>query len=290
MNIAILSGKGGTGKTTVATNLAAILEANYIDCDVEEPNGFIFLKPSEIRAEEVRVDYPVIDQEKCQLCGECITACQFNALFKTKKEILVFEKLCHACHACALACSGQAINFANRAIGVIEEGKANGLGAKRGVLHVGEPMTVPVIRSLLKNVSAGLNLLDCPPGTSCNVVNTLQHAQGAILVTEPSAFGIHDLKMAITLVQSFNLPYGVIINKWDGQGFPGEENLKEEFLREFLGEELLREKEIRILGYLPHNREAAEAYSRGEMLKDRPLYKEAFVKIAQRAKEVFAWT
>jgi len=275
MNIAILSGKGGTGKTTVAANLAMTLKANYIDCDVEEPNGFIFLKPEEVKRQAVEVEYPVIDQEKCNLCGDCIRACQFQALFNNKKQILVFEKMCHSCKACQIVCTTDALRFEKRSIGVIEEGIKDSSICKRGVLDVGEPMAVPVIRQLLKEKPLGTNLLDCSPGTSCNAVNSLRRADAALLVTEPSVFGMHDLKMAITLVRDFQLPFGVVINKWDGQ-------------RAFL-EEYLQQENIRILGKIPYNRKAAEVYSRGGMLKDIPIYQQAFEEIANQVREVFAW-
>ncbi len=272
MNIAVLSGKGGTGKTTVAVNLAEILTANYLDCDVEEPNGFIFLKPSEITSRDVHVLSPVIDQEQCNLCGECTETCQFNALFNTKKEILVFEKLCHSCQACSLVCRPEALSFQERKIGVLEKGKKEKIQCWRGILDVGEPMAVPVIRELLKDAPSGPNLLDCSPGTSCNAVNSLRFAQGAILVTEPSAFGLHDLKMAVKLVQGLKLPFGIIINKWHGEG---------SFLEEYF-----KEEKINVLGQIPYDRKAAEKYSRGGMLKDIPVYREAFHKIAERVREV----
>lgn len=273
MNIAVLSGKGGTGKTTVAVNLADILPANYIDCDVDEPNGFIFLKPSEITSQSVKVLNPVISREKCSLCGECVNVCQFNALFNTKKEILVFEKMCHSCQACGLVCSDKAISFEEREIGVIEKGRTNGITCQRGVLNIGEPMAVPIIRQLLQNTPSGINFLDSSPGTSCNAVNTLRYAEGAILVTEPSAFGLHDLKMAIELVRSFNMPFGIVVNKWSTDG---------SFLVDFL-----RREDITILGYIPHHRQAAETYARGRMLHEIPVYHEAFSEIANRFKEVF---
>lgn len=275
MNIAILSGKGGTGKTTVSTNLSTIIGANYIDCDVEEPNGFIFLNPSQIKREEVKVNYPVVDSSRCTLCGDCAKVCQFNALVRTKKEIILFEKLCHGCSACSIACKHSALTFGKRTIGIVEEGKCGNLICKRGVLNVGEPMAVPVIKKLLKNLPQGTNLIDCAPGTSCNVVNSLQYADGAILVTEPSAFGLHDLKMAVQLVRNFNLPFGVIINKY---------NAENERIQKYCEQE-----DINILGIIPYRREAAKVYSLGKMIVEMSEYKEIFEEIAKRLREVFPW-
>jgi MinD superfamily P-loop ATPase len=275
LNIAILSGKGGTGKTTISTNLSVITGANYIDCDVEEPNGFIFLKPSQLRREEVKVDYPVVDSSRCTLCGECSKVCQFNALVRTKKDITHFEKLCHGCHACGIVCKNGALTFGKRTIGIIEEGRYGNLICKRGVLNIGEPMAVPVIKKLLKNLSKGAHLIDCAPGTSCNVVSALQYADSAILVTEPSSFGLHDLKMAVKLVRSFNLPFGVIVNKHNA----GDDRIQK----------YCEAENIEILGVIPYRREAAEVYSSGKMIVELPGYKEIFEGIAGRLREVFPW-
>lgn len=275
MNLAILSGKGGTGKTTIAVNLAEILQANYIDCDVEEPNGFIFMKPSITYKKQVEVNCPSVDQEKCTLCGECVRVCQFNALFNNLKQILVFEKMCHSCEACSIVCKPKALTYLPRTIGVIEEGEKNSLICRRGILDIGEPMAVPVIRELLSNLPEGINFLDCSPGTSCNAVTALHHVQGAVLVTEPSAFGLHDLKMAIELVRMYKIPFGVIINKWSEQGG--------------FVEDYLRKEGIAVLGRVPYQREAAEVYSRGGMLTELPSYQGVFKEIAQRCREVFGW-
>lgn len=276
LNIGILSGKGGTGKTTVATNLAMILNANYIDCDVEEPNGFIFLKPEDIKAKDVLVDYPVINGDNCVLCNECVDVCQFKVLARLKDEILVFEQLCHACGACQYVCKYGAITYEQRPIGVIEEGIFNNSVCKRGILNIGEPMAVPVIKELLKDVISGTNILDLPPGTSCNVVNSLHYTDLAILVTEPTKFGLHDLKMAVKLVRGFNIPMGIIINK-STEG--------DSFIHKYCYEE-----DINILGEIPYSKSAAKAYSNGRMLIELEIYKEVFEDIAQKLKGVFLWS
>lgn len=315
VNIAILSGKGGTGKTTIAVNLSVVAGANYIDSDVEEPNGFIFLNPSQITSQEVTVDYPIIDSSKCALCGKCVKACQFNALVNTKREIILFEKLCHSCRACAIVCKHDAITFGKRTIGMLQEGtykinepkenlyntklpekgphnikipeksrhkidmpdecRHKNIICKRGILNVGEPVAVPVIKDLLKNLPESINLIDCAPGTSCNVVTALQYADGAILVTEPSSFGLHDLKMAVQLARNFNLPFGVVINK-----FNADDNRIQMYCEE---------ENIEILGVIPYSREAAEIYSSGKIMANLPEYREAFRKIADRLREVLPW-
>jgi MinD superfamily P-loop ATPase len=275
MRIEILSGKGGTGKTTVATNLAMILGVSYVDSDVEEPNGFIFLNPLIQKQEEVFVEYPVIDKETCILCSACAKACQFNALAKAGKEIVVFNKLCHDCGACKLVCNTGALTFAKRSIGKIESGAAKEIPCYQGVLNVGEPMAVPVIRKLLRELPKVDCFVDCPPGTSCNVVTALKYADAAILVTEPSEFGLHDLKMAVELVTLFNIPYGIIINKDDGK-----DNLIKNFCRK---------DNVTLLGNVPYSMEAAALYSKGLMLCEDEYHKDIFIEIAQKIKEAFAW-
>ncbi|SJZ79727.1 ATP-binding protein [Garciella nitratireducens] len=275
MNIAVLSGKGGTGKTTVSTNLALALKANYIDCDVEEPNGFLFLKPEVDAEEKVIVEYPVIDDNKCKSCGACVNVCQFNALAKVKDDIMLFQKLCHGCGACQIVCKYNAITYGKREIGKIEKGTARDINCSRGILNISEPMAVPVIRKLLKNLSDGINLIDCPPGTSCNVVNALKYADSAILVTECSEFGLHDLKMAVKLVKMYNIPFGIVINKDDDS-----DNIIKKYCME---------EKIPLIGTIPYSKDIAVIYSKGEVLYDKLHHKEIFNHLSIAAKEVLSW-
>lgn len=275
MNIAVLSGKGGTGKTTVSVNLALALNANYIDADVEEPNGFLFLNPEIYETKNVLVEYPIIDKNKCALCGECVRACQFNALAKAKDEIMLFQKLCHGCGACQISCKFKAIEYGKREIGKIEKGKSKQINCSRGILNVGEPMAVPVIKELLNNLPSEVNIIDCPPGTSCNVVNVLKYADVAVLVTEPSAFGLHDLKMAVELVKSFGIPFGIVINKDDG---------KDNIIKSYC-----KEENITIIGTVPYKRDTASLYSKGKILYDDLQHKKVFDALAGSLKEVLGW-
>lgn len=275
MNIAILSGKGGTGKTTVSTNLAFSTGANYIDCDVEEPNGFLFLNPEIIEEESVMVEYPVIDKDKCKNCTTCIDTCQFNALAKFKDNIKVFEKLCHGCGACEIVCKHGALTYEKREIGKIQKGRNEHINCSRGILNISEPMAVPIIKKLLKNLGNVVNIIDCPPGTSCNVVNSLKYAQVAILVTEPSEFGLHDLKMAIDLVKMYNIPFGIVINKDDGK-----DNIVKKYCRK---------NEIGLLGTIPYDKNAAILYSKGEMICKDEKYKKIFDDLSKNIKEVLLW-
>lgn len=275
MNIAVLSGKGGTGKTTVSTNLSKLLKVTYIDCDVEEPNGFIFLKPDKEKETEVKVIFPVIDEEKCVKCGECSKACQFNALAQTKSELLLFPKLCHGCGVCELVCEYNAIHFEKRRIGIIEEGISGEIVCKQGILDIGEPMAVPVIKELLENVEKGINILDSPPGTSCNVVNILDKVQMAVLVTETTEFAFHDLKLAVSLCRNMNIPFGIVINK---------EINEENFIRDYC-----KSENIKVFGSIPYAREIAENYSKGEMLINNLEYRKLFQQIIDEMKVMIQW-
>lgn len=276
MNIAVLSGKGGTGKTTVSVNLAKALNANYIDCDVEEPNGFIFLNPVIDTQETVQVETPQINTEKCVLCQKCIQACQFNALLNIQKDIIVFPNLCHSCGACEIACKHDALHYELRKTGKIEKGKSKEINCMSGTLNIGEPMAGPVIRQLMKQLSKELNIIDCSPGTSCNVVHTLKHAEGAILVTEPTLFGLHDLQMAVELVKMFEIPFGIIINKDDG---------KENMIKQYCNE-----NKIALIGSIPYKKEIAQIYSNGQMLYDFPEYKDTMDTLSEEVKEVLKWS
>ncbi len=215
MQISVLSGKGGTGKTTLAVNLAAVMGWHYVDCDVEEPNGFIFLKPEISETKDVTIPVPVFDRSKCTLCKKCVDICQFHALGMAKNRVLVFEKLCHGCGACTLVCPEGAISEKDRMIGKVERGRGQGIDCLQGVLNVGEPMAGPIIRDLKKSLSEGNFLIDCSPGSSCNVVKAIEGSQFALLVTEPTEFGLHDLKIAVGLVRKMAIPFGLIINRAD---------------------------------------------------------------------------
>lgn len=275
MNIAVLSGKGGTGKTTVSTNLALALKADYVDGDVEEPNGFLFLKPKVDVVQSVKVEYPIIDACKCTACGACANACQFNALAKVKDDIFLFQKLCHGCGACKIVCKYNAVTYGKREIGKIEKGTSRDIKCSRGILNISEPMAVPVIEELLENLSGEVNLIDCPPGTSCNVINTLKYADAAMLVTEPSEFGLHDLKMAVELVKMYNIPFGIVINKDDK---------KDNIIKKYC-----KEEKIILLGTIDYSKDTAILYSKGEILYDDLCHKAIFDKLSQKIREVLAW-
>ena len=258
-SIAIASGKGGTGKTTVAVHLAACLAAqgqpvHYLDCDVEEPNGHLFLKPTIDSSETVGIPVPIVDLARCTACGKCADACEFNAIAMLKKP-LVFPELCHGCGACALACPVHAIREELRPIGVVESGRAGPIAFSQGRLNVGEPMSPPLIRAVkARRLPDAIALLDAPPGTSCPVVATVRLADVAVLVTEPTPFGFHDLSIAIDALRPMGLPLGVVINRAD------EDRRVQDWCQS---------QSIPVLAELPDDRRVAETYARGELLFDR---------------------
>lgn len=257
--IAIASGKGGTGKTTVAVHLAATLlfrkrTVQYLDCDVEEPNGHLFLKPKIENSASVGIPVPVVDAARCIACGKCAKACEFNAIAMLKKP-LVFPELCHGCGACTLACPVDAIRETPRALGVVESGHAGSIAFAQGRLNVGEPMSPPLIRAVkAKRNREAIALLDAPPGTSCPVVATVRNADFVLLVTEPTPFGLHDLSLAIATLRPMGLPLGVVVNRADDdrrvQNYCQAESLP-------------------VLAELPDDRRVAETYARGELLFNR---------------------
>lgn len=225
-NIAILSGKGGTGKTLLAVNLAAVAEAvNYLDCDVEEPNGHLFFKPQMTQETTITVKTPVVDTTRCTGCRQCMDFCQFNAIACIADKAVVFPDVCHPCGGCALVCPQHAITEADRPIGKIQQGRTRQVTMLSGILNMGEESGVPVIRAMLKmqkQLPDGLTIIDCPPGSACVVMESILEADFCILVAEPTIFGVHNLDMIYSLVQLFQKPFGVILNKCYGDPNPAE--------------------------------------------------------------------
>ncbi|MFZ5631260.1 MAG: P-loop NTPase [Bacillota bacterium] len=257
LTVAVASGKGGTGKTTVSANLACVAaekgnEVTYLDCDVEEPNGHLFLKPLFRRRNQVHVPVPSVDTEKCTACGACGEICQFSAIVCIGKDVLTFEKMCHGCGGCKLVCPAAAITEKGREIGVVEEGRAGRVDFVHGRLNVGEAMSPPLIKAVLSAGRRGsLRLVDVPPGTSCPVITAVRGADYALLVTEPTPFGLNDLVLALDMVRELGIPHGVAVNR--SVPYNG------------LARDFCRARGVRILAEIPDDRRVAEAYSRGEL-------------------------
>lgn len=213
MKIAILSGKGGAGKTFVAVNLAAAAgESTYIDCDVEEPNGRLFWKPEEVQTAPVCVTLPEFDASKCTGCKKCVRFCRFHALIYIKEKPMVFSEVCHSCGGCSLVCPENAIGEAQKQIGVLETGSHENIRVITGVLNPGEASGIPIIRQALHRAD-GLTVIDCPPGSACSVMESIQSATYCVLVVEPTAFGFANFKMVHELASLLQKPCGVVINK-----------------------------------------------------------------------------
>ena len=266
MIISIASGKGGTGKTTVATNLSASLKSGVtlLDCDVEEPNAHLFIKPEMESEETITTPVPKIDEEKCTLCGKCCEICQFKAIVRIADTILPFTDLCHSCGGCFRVCPVNAISETGRELGKIEKGHMNGIKFIHGRLRVGEAMSPPLIRKVRSYADKdGVTIIDAPPGTSCPVIAAMKNTDFIILVTEPTPFGLHDLKLAAGAVKLLNIPSGIIINRSD---------LGDKKVNDFAAEE-----KIPILMEIPFDRKIAESYSRGELVVDNfPEWKDKF--------------
>lgn len=226
MKIACLSGKGGAGKTFAAVNLAAAAgEATYIDCDVEEPNGRLFLKPQEVTRTTVSSLLPEFDSEKCTGCKKCVQFCRFHALMYVREKPMVFSEVCHSCGGCSLVCPEGAIKEKEKPVGVLEEGQCKNMRVVTGILNTGEASGVPVIRAALQKAQ-GLTVIDCPPGSACSVMESVMDADFCLLIVEPTAFGFHNFKMVHELVTLLDKKCGVLINKQDAPYEPLEEFCK----------------------------------------------------------------
>jgi MinD superfamily P-loop ATPase len=272
MKIAIASGKGGTGKTTISCALALAMpgEVTLLDCDVEEPNSHFFIQPTIERMEKTYSLVPEVDADLCTGCGECGRVCQFSAIISMGKKTMVFNELCHSCGACARICPEGAIKEVQKKTGMLTIGQKGNIRFVSGRLDVGQAMSPPVIRETLKYASnEGLTIVDCPPGTSCPYVTAVKGCDVALLVTEPTPFGLHDLRLAVATIRELGIPFGVAVNRANG-----EKNLISEYCEA---------EDIPLLLQIPEDRRVAEAYSRGQALnKVMPELEEALISIPEK--------
>ncbi|PLX53808.1 MAG: (4Fe-4S)-binding protein [Desulfobacteraceae bacterium] len=276
MIISIASGKGGTGKTTVATNLAVSLgsDVQLLDCDVEEPNAHLFINPVIELNKKVYTPVPQIDEEKCNFCKKCAQICRFKAIAVIKETVLTFPELCHSCGGCVEVCPEKAITETGRELGVIEIGHRNSLSFAHGRLRVGEAMSPPLIREVRSHTrSDQLTIIDAPPGTSCPVIAAMKGADFVLMVTEPTPFGLHDLKLAVEAVKLLEIPRGLVINRSDigndgVQTYAKMENLP-------------------ILMEIPFDRRIAEIYSMGKLIvEEMPEWKEKFIELYRQIEKI----
>ena len=269
MIISIASGKGGTGKTTVATNLALVLgeRVELLDCDVEEPNAHLFLKPQIERTERVDTPIPLVDESKCTFCRKCADICRFNAIAVVGRQVLVFPELCHSCGGCMAVCPEGAITEIGRELGTVNYGHRNGFKFINGRLRVGEAMSPPLIKRVRASRDPErITLIDAPPGTSCPVIAAMNGADFILMVTEPTPFGLHDLKLAVEAVRLLGIPCGLVVNRAD------------------IGDDKVfayaREEGLPVLLTIPFERGIAEAYSRGEtIIEALPQWRAKFLQL-----------
>jgi MinD superfamily P-loop ATPase len=276
MIISIASGKGGTGKTTVATNLALVLgsRAELLDCDVEEPNAHLFLHPEITRSEPVTTPVPLVDEAKCTFCRKCSDLCRFNALAVVGRRVLVFAELCHSCGGCMLVCPEGAVTETGRELGVLNFGHAGAVGFINGRLRVGEAMSPPLIKRVRAAADPHrITLIDAPPGTSCPVIAAMHGADFVLLVTEPTPFGLHDLTLAVEAVKLLGIPAGLVVNRAD------------------IGDEAVfsyaEAEGLPLLLTIPFDRRIAEAYSCGKMVvEELPEWRQQFIDLFGRIEQI----
>ena len=271
MILAVASGKGGTGKTSISVNLAKVLDfpVQLLDCDVEEPNAHLFLHGSLIGEEEVSIAVPKIDATACNACDECVDFCQFNALASFCGAPLVFPELCHGCGGCTLVCSRNAISEESFRIGTVRTLVDGNITLNSGCLDVGVSLASTLVHAVKARLEDGVTaILDAPPGTACPAVATLRGADYVVLVTEPTPFGLHDLKLAVDTVRELRLPFGVVINRV---------GIGDDRVHRFC-----RAESIPLLLEIPDDRRIAEAYSRGELIVEAlPEYRAHFERLWQ---------
>ncbi len=276
MIITIASGKGGTGKTTVATNLAVSLSDNVqlLDCDVEQPNAHLFIKPEITHSEKITTPVPEVDLDKCDSCGKCGEICQFSAITVLAEYVLTFPELCHSCKGCMMVCPKEAISEGERELGVLEKGVAGSLDFIHGRLRITEAMSPPLIRAVKKHADPNKTvIIDAPPGTSCPVITTLKGSDFVLLVTEPTPFGLNDLKLAVGAVHILEIPMGIVINRSDA----GDDGVSS----------YAKEEGIPVLMEIPDDRKIAEAYSRGIMMVDAfPEMREEFQNLYNKIRQL----
>jgi MinD superfamily P-loop ATPase len=281
IRIAVASGKGGTGKTTIATSLAVALAAGgarvaYVDCDVEEPNGHIFLKPTMEQRRAVSIPVPEVDETRCTLCGACGTACRYSAILVLPKKVLTFPKLCHGCGGCTLACPEGAIREVPRVTGVVDTGVSGQVTFLQGTLDIGEAMAPPVIRAVLAEAPSDCAVvIDAPPGTSCPVIESVRTADVVLLVTEPTPFGLNDLKLAVEMLRVLGLPFGVAVNR---------AGIGDNAVFDYCAEE-----RIPVLLEIPNDLAIARAYSRGVLAVSalpglKPIFANLYEKLGELAR------
>jgi MinD superfamily P-loop ATPase len=276
MKISVASGKGGTGKTLVATNLALSINGEehvqLIDCDVEEPNAYIFIKPEFSREEKVYIPVPEVNYDCCTYCGKCADICAFNAIALISDKLLIFPELCHGCGACSYLCPEKAISEKDREIGLLQTGRADGIEFVQGNLNIGEPMATPVIKKVKEHIKNNtIIILDVPPGTSCPVIEAINNSDFCLLVTEPTPFGLNDLKLAVEATKKLQIPCGIVINRAGSD---------DSIINEYC------EKEgIPILLTIPLDPEIAKLYSKGiPLVTAQPEWKANFTSLFNKIK------